>query len=74
MPKVTRLRILLKKSEDIRPHPRVTIRGRDEAGFTIVEAKLEPGEGVCWRCGTIARDDPLGTLEICPECGGDFND
>lgn len=68
-----RVRILPRKPTDIRPHPRVKVLGEDHAGFTIVEAQLKPGEGVCWRCGSIA-DDPDGTLEICPVCGGDFND
>ncbi len=66
-------RILPKRPGDIRPHPRVKVVGKDPAGFTLVKAQLLPHEGICWRCGSIA-DDPDHDLEICPICGGDFND
>ena len=66
-----RIRILPKG--DIVPHPRVRVLGTDQVGFTIVEAQLLPHEGVCWRCGSIA-EDPDHDLEVCPICGGDFND
>jgi len=68
-----RLRILPHNPTDIRPHPRVKVLGEDRAGFTIVEAQLKSSEGVCWRCGSIA-EDPDHNLQICPVCGGDFND
>ena len=68
-----KMRILPHNPSDIRPHLRVKVLGEDHAGYTIVEAKLRPGESVCWRCGSIA-DDPDHTLQVCPICGGDFND
>lgn len=67
------LRILPRNPDDIRPHPRVKVLGKDSMGFTRVEAQLEPDEGVCWRCSSIA-EDPQHTLQRCPVCGGDFND
>ena len=68
-----RRRINPRKPEDIVPHPRVKVVGKDHADFTVVEALLKISEGVCWRCGSIA-EDPEGTLQKCPVCGGDFND
>ena len=68
-----RLRILPNETRDIIPHLRVQVFGKDNSGFTIVEALLKPGEGVCWRCGSIAND-PKNDLQICPICGKDFND
>lgn len=53
--------------------PRILCKGQDHAGFTLVEVDLDRGEGVCWRCAGIAYD-PKGTLNVCPHCGGDFND
>ena len=67
------LRILPHSPSDIIPHSRVKVLGEDRAGFTIVEATLKAGEGVCWRCGSVA-EDPDSTLQICPVCGKDFND
>lgn len=67
------LRILPRQNGSIIPHPRVKVLRKDSAGFTLVEAQLAPGEGVCWRCGSIAQD-PDRKLDICPVCGGDFND
>ena len=67
------MRTLPSKDEDIVSHPRVRILRKDDMGFTIVEAKLKKGEGVCWRCCSPA-DDPEGKLQTCPVCGGDFND
>lgn len=66
-------RILPRLGSDVIPSPRVTVLGEDEAGFTLVRAKLRPGEDVCWRCGSIA-EDPEHNLEVCPVCGDDFND
>ncbi len=66
-------RIMPKRPGDIRRHPRVRVVGKDSAGFTLIEAQLLPSEGVCWRCGSIA-EDPYHDLEVCPTCGGDFND
>ncbi len=57
----------------VKPHPRVKVLREDNAGFTIVEAKLLKGEGVCWECGSIAMD-PDGKLLKCPVCDGFFND
>ena len=54
-------------------HPRVKFLCVDDVGFTRIEADLDPGENVCWRCGTIEMD-PDHTLMICPRCGLDFND
>lgn len=67
------LRILPRRPTDIKPHPRVRVLRRDNAGFTIIEARLKSNEGVCWRCGSIA-EDPNHNLQICPVCGKDFND
>jgi len=67
-------RCLPKPFQPIIPHPRVKILGIDTAGFTLFRAWLIGKEAVCWRCGAIHIDDPLGTLEICPTCGLDFND
>ena len=66
-------RILPRNPGDIRPHPRVKVLGQDPLGFTLVEAQLREGEGVCWRCGSIA-EDPDADLRVCPICGRDFND
>lgn len=54
-------------------HPRSTLVGVDHIGFRLVEADLNPGESLCWRCAAPAYD-PDGTLQVCPECGEDFND
>jgi hypothetical protein len=58
---------------EVIPHSRVRVLRTDEQGFVIVEAKLLPGEGVCWECGSVAND-PDSTLERCPVCHGFFND
>lgn len=54
-------------------HPRVKMVGVDHVGFRLVEADLNPGESLCWRCGAPAHD-PQGDMQWCPECGEDFND
>lgn len=67
------VRINPKYPEDIRPHSRAKVVGVDKAGFILLEVWLEPGEGYCWECGSIAPD-PDGKLVHCPVCGGFFND
>jgi hypothetical protein len=67
-------RILPGAKTKLTTDPRVKFLGKDPAGFTRVEAQLKPGQGVCWKCGGIADDNPEGTLQTCPHCGGSFND
>jgi len=72
MPTVFR-RILPHNPEDIHPDTKVTVLGIDGMGFVHLMVDLEEDEGVCWRCGSVAKD-PDHSLDVCPVCSGDFND
>lgn len=71
--KWTEHRVMHHEGKPFTQNPRVRRIRTDESGLTIVEAQLDEGEAVCWRCGAIAYD-PEKTLQKCPECGGAFND
>lgn len=47
--------------------------GKDEAGFSIAWFALAPGESYCWRCAAIVTRADVKN-DICPVCGGNFDD